>query len=512
MVNTRLLSLLLAAGLLTATSAGHAAATDADYFDVRQKKPYPVIKVTPGGDNYTSAGNQPIKYLMEGKGRCKWGYRVTWISRTLDADQSNGGAPSLTGESLIESPNAKNRTWASSWTPVDLNWNPNNAVRNKAVQACNSELNKRVSQGQNRNTVLAHGFTTEIQQYYLGLHMTCADYGLVSGGNHRYVPAKVAVQCDAKTLPMPAQPIQAQAVPQLQLNFVTLQANPQNYQGICPADINFTGTIQTNGVSGQVQYRFLKDGQPVGKFQNKALPGGPTSASVNYSFKATNTQANAQQGPQGFQQQGFQQQGFQQQGPQMNQGLQVKPVPVIELEVKHAQQLMKVKANYSYSCKTLAANTVELQQPQAPVSLPDVTSRQGITIGSQSSAWGGYLQLNANDSTLNTPRGCQYRMKYDVVNIGGATAEGFNSVLFEQGAIHTETNMNVGKGASKNASGNIILPAGQHQLTARIDHPNKVAETKEDNNQFSVTVTVPESCGTNPAPTVPPRRPAVPIR
>lgn len=483
-----------------------------DYMEFRTVQPLPVLTVTSDGQTYTSASsNGPLVFRTEAKAKCNKGFKAAFASVTLDVNASNVGA-NLAAYVDLDAPNGNAMTWSSNWKPMNVSWNPNSAVRNQAVQACNAELQKRVQAGQNARDVLGKGFSTTIDPYYLGFNFACNDYGLLRFSRHTYKDAVIQVQCAAHSFPAPKPQVPSGGgggfKPALQLTDLDLDATPNNYKGACPKNIPFHGTISTNGAGGEVQYRFLKDGQPQSPYQKLVLKNGEKTGQVSYMLQAT---APAQQPQQPQQPLGIQGQNN---GVQLNNlpGL-AQQVPKIELEARNGQQVLKIQAQYSYTCE-LPQLQVGILKPAKPgdsgnAGKPDVTSRVGMTIASHSAPWGGVINVGAADASQTTPRGCRFRMAYDVVNIGTAASGPFVSRLFDGGgpAIHTQGGMNLDAGQSAKASGTILLAPGSHLLRASLDDVKQVDESNEGNNLFRITVNVADDCGQGS-----PGRPGTPPR
>jgi len=109
---------------------------------------------------------------------------------------------------------------------------------------------------------------------------------------------------------------------------------------------------------------------------------------------------------------------------QPNPQLGLAPTETIELQVRYQQRTRSASASYVVNCQALAPIVAVPVTPPGAAALPDLTSHQGMSIGQQSAPWGGVINLSEADAAANTPRGCQFRMKYDVANDRQGDASG----------------------------------------------------------------------------------------
>ena len=464
-----------------------------DYAEFNVATPAPEVNVTAKGQTFDKAtANGPLKFNGLARGKCAWGYRYTFVSATLDQDNSNGGLPGVAGNKIFTDGGNKARTWSENFKPIEVSMNMDSRIRKQAVKACNDELDKRVQQGYNKLNTIHNGFSTEITPYYMGFHFHCSDYGLGYFQNHKYQKAPIKVNCgagsDTTPKPKPAVPTAGgikQFSKALQLTMVDIKASPDNYKGPCPKDITFTGYIHTNGADGEVQYRFIKEGNPLGGFKKLQFNQGKKVAQVTYTMQAKPPRAKGKQGAN--------QLGFAAQGPQPVNNLQIKKAPKMEIEVKTSKQNLKDEAAYNYTCQ--APKKAKLIPVNKSVDI-DLTSQVGMQIGQQSAPWGGLINVSAKDASQKGPRGCQFRIAYDVVNKGDENASGFQNLVKDgMKTIHSNNNFAVSANSSKKVSGLINLKPGSYTLNASIDSAKQVEETNESNNLFRIRVNVAEDCG-----------------
>jgi hypothetical protein len=128
---------------------------------------------------------------------------------------------------------------------------------------------------------------------------------------------------------------------------------------------------------------------------------------------------------------------------------------------------------------------------------PDITSKQGIKIGTVFIPWGGSAKLKANEAHIASPDSCSFNTTYDMVNVGSArTAPAFANrlVIAPANTVATNTGLALNAGQSKQITTFPYLTIGTHRLTLLLDNPSSVAESNEGNNSFSVTYTLNGPC------------------
>jgi hypothetical protein len=477
----------LACSILLMAGPAHAKKA-IEYAEMNILSPLPELAVTGQGGSYDQvAGNTTLTFGAEARGRCLWAhaYKSITYRLTASAAQFQYVSDGLTWKYISDDNANRDRTWSSSMTPISIGWAPNQGVKTAAIQACNS-------QRQNKG---GKAFSlTMNDQVWSQFSFQCADlagtHGVLAETRTIIKPHPITVNCAALVAPTPTptvpMPATVQATP-LTIGQVTVAANPKNHRGPCPAVISFNGAIQTSGNGGELNYRFLNNEQPLSPWQKLVVAAGKQSNAVSAQFTAqTPAQQEAPQPPA---------LGIQGQGVQPKPQLTLAPTETIQLQVQYQGQNRSATDQYVVNCQTPKQGTATLVTRPTVSGLPDLTSQEGITIGQQSAPWGGVINLTPADATASTPRGCQYRMKYDVANIGEQDAKGVASRLSATGQLHMGTGLEVGKGESRNVSGNILLAAGTHLVRADIDPNKQVAESNEGNNSFRVTVNVPENCG-----------------
>lgn len=463
-----------------------------EYADMKRSGANPVIVVTGTGSSYTDASSSKLTFHAEAKGRCTWANRFYRVEERLSKPNHQ---PQHAGDFLAineildihDGYKNKDRTWSSSMKPISIKWAPNKAVRDAAIKSCNDKRANLINSG-NAPQGSFQG-TALVDQVEHQFSFACSTLVSLTPNQIKdfSVAHPIGVQCEKLT------PIQAElklpAVP-MQIKHVAVVADPKNYSGMCPANMKFKGTINTEGPGGEIQYRFLTNGKPITGFIAKTIPEGQKSTSVwvTKSLEPENTP----QGQQPAKPKGLlakNQGGMQAQVP-----MGMMPTEKVTMEVKRDNQIRTAEGSYTIKCQQ--ATLIPGLVPMNTDGKPDLTSRQGIRIGNKSSSWGGNLILSKTDFINATARGCSARFLYDVVNIGKTKAMGFNSRLRINGKqIHLKNNMAINKNQSKNVSGTVLLPVGTYQITASIDDGKSVEETKETNNVFKVTVTVPSNCG-----------------
>ena len=464
-----------------------------EYVDMAVRSPLPELTVTGQNGSYDQvSGNGSLTFNAEAKGRCTWAnaYKIITYRLTDSPAQFQYVSDGLTWKYVSDDDANRDRTWSSSMKPIAINWSPNQNVRNAAVQACNAQQQGKGGQ--------AFSLTLN-DQVWSQFSFQCSDlagkYGVLVDSRTIIKPHPIKVNCAALAAPVPKPALPSAATLQAQpmtIGNVLVSAEPKNYQGVCPANVTFKGSIHTSGNGGTLSYRFVNNDQPLSPWQQLVVPAGKqvSQVSAQHQMDGPSGQGQSPQAPKGFQGMGKQGNGMQ---PKPQLGL--APTETIKLEVQYQQQNRAATDSYVINCQTPKLVVAKPALPPAESLLPDLTSRQGITIGQQSSPWGGVITLTEADISANTPRGCQFRMKYDVVNIGKADVLAASSRLSATGQLHLAKGLDIGQGQSRNASGNIFLKSGNYLLRADIDHSKQIAESNEGNNTFRITVNVPETCG-----------------
>lgn len=288
----------------------------------------------------------------------------------------------------------------------------------------------------------------------------------------------------------------------LQTSAVSLTVNPAKQEAPCPYDVAAVASLTFNQTPAKplpYKVRFLEDGKPATPWMSKMLQGSNT-AEITHKIRIgalTPNQSFANDNK------------AQQPAPLKPLTIGTKTPSLVSVEVMTDNNaIKKADAHYQATCKPKNTATFELGRNDKP----DLTSRVGISMGHQSASWGGKINLTVNDITDVTPRGCRVRYRYDVVNIGTGNATAFQNrltVAGKQGDNATLPQLNVNQ--SQFASGVVLVTGGISQINIAIDSLQKIAESQENNNQFSVTVVAPDNCGggtARPSPTSPQPRSA----
>lgn len=462
-----------------------------EFNDFMMKAPYPKVTVSADGNKYNKVlvqGNVTFRGMA--KGSCTSAYNMTHAHANLN---KNGtlSQQNIDRKELYSNWNNKGNVWSKSWKTITTQAPINADIRQQVIAACNTELNKRIQLGKSKSQILSEGFSTTVSPYYMGFTMNCSalkNSFQYPSESFRKAPISVDCQSYKSASPKPALLTSNQISKKLNIKNLTINASPKNYTGQCPKPIKFTANLATNGSIGKVRYRFLENGSPVTNFKEISLTSG-NSFKIFHTVTArakSKTKATTGFGVQA------QKKGMQAQLPLQKQSMQT-----VSIEVQNGPQKSTASTDYFVNC-TDKPSIVTTPKLPAAKSKPDLTSRNGINIGQKFSPWGGTINLAISDASNNDIRGCQFRMAYDVINIGKADSGKFDSRLYSSNIqVHTQKNMQINKGVIKKANGVITLKPGRHILTAKIDTPDTQDESKENNNTFRVTANVASNCGSN---------------
>jgi hypothetical protein len=289
------------------------------------------------------------------------------------------------------------------------------------------------------------------------------------------------------------------------------------YQGRCPVTAAFPVRLKISG-AGTLRYRFVHNGTS-GPVESLAL-GGPElktrtvtfTTGIGQPFKpsslvaptgpAKGPQLTAPKGPGG--------------GPNITQAPPNVHQGTVAFEIvapQAGQASTPAPVHYRVTCEAPKPPEPGLTGgPQSPtptapkaatlVALPDIAPGQGITIGGQTMAWDGEIQLTATMAGAVRGGRCEYRYAYDVVNRGtGAAQPAFvNRLRTGGGMLAQDTGVTLTPGQTRRLDGVLRLGPGAHTVTAHLDDDEQVAEISEGNNAPSVRVTVTGQCGTSSLP------------
>lgn len=127
---------------------------------------------------------------------------------------------------------------------------------------------------------------------------------------------------------------------------------------------------------------------------------------------------------------------------------------------------------------------------------PDITAGDGITIGGVAGGggtfvrWGDTVTVTKSDAFLVTGNKFGFNFRYEVRNAGSAaTAPAFTNRLRVGETVLAQQTAIVLKGTeARRIESQGYLPTGTYVLKLSLDDGNKVPETDETNNVFTVTV------------------------
>ncbi len=147
------------------------------------------------------------------------------------------------------------------------------AWRDRAISACNANLNQKIAQGMSKNQVLAKAWDLKkVPLDELRGTLVCgnakAGGGFTEPGGiyEKAVPVSIDVRCLKYSLDQvqatPKEPSTPGASDDVKMNVGVTQAAlamvPNQYEGTCPAQLTASGTIVTNGPT-KVKYRLEND-------------------------------------------------------------------------------------------------------------------------------------------------------------------------------------------------------------------------------------------------------------
>ncbi|GEM_PF-6298812 len=502
---------LLAGGVVVNTAYAWGPDTyGVEMLEIREVAPRPVMKVsTTDGQEYDTASDYNLIYKVESKAQCKKFNHLQLAKIHIYPKNPQSTSDALGTKTYIKKKTLNKRTISTSWLAASIAVKPNNDLKDHAIKACNEELNKRISNGQNKFDILKTGFNVTMSkvthhQFNLqcgGLSGDLAGASWTAKNDH-----PVTVRCGSF---MPKEvSVDVARLPSFKLISASVSMSQTNYKGLCPAKLPVKAKITSTDFGGKFQYRFLEDGKPANGWKTKTVAKGKTVTQLAHTLVIKETSNTPDQGTPGSQG-GIQSQGGAQALPQM----QEVPTRRVSVQIKRGNRQIANFKEFQATCKKIKQATFVGPQT-ATLALPDLMSRTGITIGTTSSAWGGSMTVKKEDAIATTPRGCKFRFKYDVRNIGDANAIANHRLRGKGDApLHTATNFAVDKKASRTVSGHIMLKAGTYMVKASLDDTKKVVEKNENNNKYSVFIKVDEDCGgqtSSPRPTGSTPRPQKP--
>ena len=141
-------------------------------------------------------------------------------------------------------------------------------------------------------------------------------------------------------------------------------------------------------------------------------------------------------------------------------------------------------------------------KPQVPTQLrarpkgkkPNITSKEGIHIGSTFIPWGGHGEVEAAKASNYHRGACVFRYRFDLRETAGVATGAFKFVLKGGAGSILEGNPGLAAGQVKTAVGKVPLKSGAQSLNVVLDSTGAVAETDEGDNKRAVKVTVKGDC------------------
>lgn len=128
--------------------------------------------------------------------------------------------------------------------------------------------------------------------------------------------------------------------------------------------------------------------------------------------------------------------------------------------------------------------------------LPDVTSRPTLGVGAKAVSWGGTVAVDAAQARSISNGTCKFAFEHFAHNAGTAAAPAFKRRwLNEAGGTLSAAYPSIAPGQYLRQVDTLALETGVNHLRLTLDSMNDVAESREDNNMFEVTVNVAGNCG-----------------
>ncbi len=140
-----------------------------------------------------------------------------------------------------------------------------------------------------------------------------------------------------------------------------------------------------------------------------------------------------------------------------------------------------------------------------PPEKPDLTSRNGLRIGTTTIPWGNAVavEIKASDALQPGDAACAFSASYEMSNKGGAPASPpFTNRLRVDGTnvVAVNAGLTIGPFATTSLSASPYLPAGEHALQLSLDDDGVVAESDKTNNRFVAKYRLAGPCGRPAAP------------
>lgn len=141
-----------------------------------------------------------------------------------------------------------------------------------------------------------------------------------------------------------------------------------------------------------------------------------------------------------------------------------------------------------------------------PQGLPDITSAPQILVGATPAQWGAMVNVDAKQAFAAQNGVCQFAIQHTARNIGLAPTGAFDSLFKSSPASGSLSRAwgSIVAGGQDTQKDLLPLKPGMNDLYLTLDHPGKVQESNETNNQFRVRVNLSGDCGAAPGILAPP--------
>jgi hypothetical protein len=118
----------------------------------------------------------------------------------------------------------------------------------------------------------------------------------------------------------------------------------------------------------------------------------------------------------------------------------------------------------------------------AKVAMPDLQTKPGIEIGGVKGAWGGMINVNANQAVETSNGACLFKYLIDLQNLGTAATGPFEYRLRAGTWSIVQGHPGLAPNTSGKGQGKIALKPGIQDVVVAVDNMNKISETNEQNN------------------------------
>ena len=270
----------------------------------------------------------------------------------------------------------------------------------------------------------------------------------------------------------------------------SISVNPPVSTGACPRNVTAKALIELSDVSSvkrKLRYRFLENGKPATLWKEKNIHN-LSELELTHSISVTAPQS-------------------------QNKGTLVGSIdaidngtpvslgdkpslnhkPVVAIELQLGGQTKIATTQYEAYCSKIKKAYLD---PNYFSDKVDLVLRGHLLIGEYSAPWGETLELSMEQASDISPRGCEYRYAYDILNVQKGDASQFTSALSAGGKVLKQNPLPGLAGQDTQiVSGTITLPAGQYKIFGEVDTLLEVDETVENNNKASLKLIVPQECG-----------------